>query len=210
MMDSIAPFVTYALALGIAGAIPGPGVAAVVGRSLHRHDRHAAAFILGIAIGDVVFLTIAVLGLSSIAQLFSGVFTMIKTAGGLYLLYLAWKFFTAPVEGALELKLQKGTSWTAIAAGCILTLSNPKVIVFYMALLPNIVDLQAITLTGWAALALLTMAVLFAVLLPYSIAAARARDLLYNSKARRKLNVTAATIVGGVGLMMLLESVRTR
>lgn len=92
MYDALMPFATYALALGIAGAIPGPGIAAVVGRSLGSQQHSPIPFIFGIALGDIVFLTIAVLALSVVAQVFAGVFTVIKVAGGLYLLYLAWKF----------------------------------------------------------------------------------------------------------------------
>ena len=64
---------------------------------LGRGTSGAAAFTAGVAIGDVVWLTLAVLGLAAIAQSFHGVFLAIKYAGAAYLLYLAWKLWTAPV-----------------------------------------------------------------------------------------------------------------
>ena len=77
--------IVYALAV----ASPGPGVAAIVARSLVRGTRGAPAFIAGFVIGDLVWFTIAVTGLAALAQTASAVFAAIKYAGAAYLLYLA-------------------------------------------------------------------------------------------------------------------------
>src|SRR3712207_61246 len=92
-----AGLVVFASALFIAAASPGPGIAAIVARVLGRGTAGAVAFTAGVAVGDVVWLTFAVLGLSALAQAFHGVFEAVKYAGAAYLLWLAFKMWTAPV-----------------------------------------------------------------------------------------------------------------
>ena len=87
----LAGLVVFSTALFIGAASPGPGVAAIVARVLGRGTKGAVAFTTGVAIGDVVWLTFAVVGLATLAHAFHGVFVAIKWAGIAYLLYLAWK-----------------------------------------------------------------------------------------------------------------------
>ncbi|MEZ5799722.1 MAG: LysE family transporter [Nitratireductor sp.] len=61
-------YLAYLLALGIAAAIPGPGVAAVIARALGTGLRRSIALISGIIAGDLVYLTLAVAGLASLAH----------------------------------------------------------------------------------------------------------------------------------------------
>ncbi len=210
MHEMLAPYISYTLALAAAGAIPGPGIAAVVGRSLSEQRHSALSFIFGMALGDVVFLTIAVLGFSFFAQLFAGVFRAIKVAGGLYLLYLAWRFWTADVEQTEIKQVAARTPWVTSMSGMAVSLGNPKVIVFYLALLPNVMDLTAVTISDWAVLSILTVAVLFGVLLPYSIAASRLRQLFSNKVKLRHLNRAAALLIGGAGSLILVGAARVR
>ena len=88
-------YLPYVIALAIACAIPGPGVTASVGTALGSGFRPALVFVTGIVFGDLTYLTFAVLGLTAIATVFSGFFTVVKFAGAAYLLYLAWRIATA-------------------------------------------------------------------------------------------------------------------
>ena len=81
-----AVLLVFTSALLVAAASPGPGIAAIVARVLGRGMRGAVAFTAGVALGDVVWLTIAILGLSALAQTFHGVFLAVKYAGVAYLL----------------------------------------------------------------------------------------------------------------------------
>ena len=210
MIETIAPFVAYAIALGIAAAIPGPGVAAVVGRSLGSGAAGALPFVLGLALGDVVFLTVAVLGLSVVSATFAGVFTAVKVAGGLYLLWLAWRFWTAGVDPARVERERSRSGWMAGMSGLAVTLGNPKTVVFYLALLPNVIDLASVTPLDWAILSALTLLVLFAVMLPYSLLAARLRRVFASATALRRLNRGAAMFIGGAGALILADAANAR
>ncbi len=196
-MDA-AGLLVFATALFIAAASPGPGVAAIVARVLGRGTQGAAAFSAGVAIGDVVWLTFAIVGLAAIAQAFHGVFLVIKYAGAAYLLYLGYKLWTAPVAATpVEANTAGEHPVKLFLAGLAVTMGNPKVMVFYLALLPTLLDLARITVVGYAELVAVTLAVLGVVFGSYIGLAARARRLFTSPRAIRWINRTTGTVMAG-------------
>jgi threonine/homoserine/homoserine lactone efflux protein len=83
------------------------------------------------------------------------------------------------------------------SAGMALTLGNPKIMVFYRALLPSLVDLTAAGLQEWAILALVTLITLAAIDLTWTFLAQRARLLLQTARAARIANRISAVALGG-------------
>lgn len=194
----LAGLILFSSALFVAAASPGPGIAAIVARVLGRGSKEAIPFSIGIALGDVVWLTFAVLGLATLAQAFHEIFLVVKYAGAAYLLYLAYKIWTAPVV-ARDVEAQAGTEHPAklLFGGLALTLGNPKTIVFYLALLPTILDLTRITVLGYTELVVATLSVLSVVFAGYIVLAARARQLFTTSRAIRILNRTTGALLAG-------------
>ena len=184
-----AALLIFAATLFVAAASPGPGIAAIVARVLGRGLNGAVAFTAGLAVGDVVWLTVAVLGLAAIANTFHVVFLVIKYAGVAYLLYLAYRLWTQAVE-AREVVAETSTDKPVrlFLAGLAVTMGNPKVMVFYLALLPSLIDLQAVTLLGWLELSLVTLGVLAVVFGSYVLLAARTRALFTSPRAIRMVN----------------------
>lgn len=198
-------FLPYIVALAIACVIPGPGVTASVGTALGAGFRRALVFVTGIVIGDLCYLTFAVLGMTAIASAFSGIFVLIKFAGGAYLLYLAWKFWHGGVNPAsVQSKSEKG-SWATLLGGLSLTLGNPKTIIFYMALLPTVVDLHTVTLESYLLLVLSTIGVIYSVCIPYIGLASRARTFLSNPRALKWLGRGAGSAMASAALFVIVR-----
>jgi threonine/homoserine/homoserine lactone efflux protein len=194
----LAGLIVFATALLIAAAAPGPGIAAIVARVLGRGTEGAVAFCAGVAIGDVVWLTFAVVGLAALAQAFHGVFLVLKYAGAAYLLYLAYRLWTAPAEAReAETSRIDEHPLRLFLGGLAVTMGNPKVMVFYVALLPTLVDLAGITVLGYAELVLITLAVLAVVFGTYMALAARARRLLTSARAIRAVNRGTGAVMAG-------------
>lgn len=193
----------YAAALGLAAAIPGPGVAALVGQSMGSGLKAALFLLAGITLGDVVYLTVAIAGLAAIAQAFAGVLLIVKFLGGLYLVYLAIKLWRSASGPAKISGSGRRSNVSAFLTGFSVTLGNPKTIVFYLALLPSVLDLNQIDVTRWALLVTVTVFVLTATLAPYAILAARARGMLKKPGALSRLNRFAAGIIGATGMVIL-------
>ena len=197
---TLAGFLTYSAALALAAAVPGPGIVAMVARGLGAGFRATLPMALGIGLGDLVYLTAAVMGLAFIAQTFGLVFMAFKYAGAAYLMYLAYRFWTAGVGiEHVEARRAEGPL-SSFVSGLMVTLGNPKVMVFYLALLPAIIDLSSVTLNDYVLLVTLTMAILMAVLLPYLALATRTRALLQTPKALKRISRVAAAFLGGAAI----------
>jgi threonine/homoserine/homoserine lactone efflux protein len=93
---TLAGLVTFATVYFVALAMPGPGVTALIARVLARGTRGAAAFIAGEVLGGFLWFAIAATGLAMLATAFAAVFVAIRYVSAAYLLYLAWKFWSAP------------------------------------------------------------------------------------------------------------------
>ena len=88
----------FAGALLVNAGSPGPSIAALVSRVLTRGFRDVLPFLVAMWLGEVLWLTLAVAGLAAIAETFHLLFVVIKWAGIAYLLYLAWKMWTAAAD----------------------------------------------------------------------------------------------------------------
>lgn len=192
-----AALVVFAAALLVGAASPGPGLAAIVARVLARGRAGAFAFTAGVAFGDLVWLAAAVWGLAALAQSFHGLFLAVKWAGVGYLLLLAWRMWRAPAEIAAAAAPRAERPLTLALAGLAVALGNPKVMVFYLALLPTLIDLRGMTLLGWAELSAVTALVLGLVFSAYVLLALRARTLFAAPERLARLNRASALAMAG-------------
>ncbi|MGT2485203.1 LysE family translocator [Methylobacterium oryzae CBMB20] len=202
---TLAGFLTYALALGVAAAIPGPGVVALVARALGSGFGAAMAFSIGLILGDLTYLAAAIFGLSLIAEALGTAFVVVRYGAALYLAYLALRLWRAAGAGTRVEGEARDGPWTSFVAGLTITLGNPKTIAFYLAILPTLVDLSGVTASDVVALVVLTAAILLAVMTPYAALAARARESLRRPAVRARLNRCAAAIMAGAAFWTVLR-----
>lgn len=195
---SLSALLVFALALIIAAGTPGPSVAALVARVLTNGFRDVLPFLAAMWLGEALWLTCAVAGLAVIARSFGVVFIVLKFAGVAYLLFLAWKMWRAPADVQGN-DLPSGQSpWRMFVAGMLVTLGNPKIMVFYLALLPTIIDLSRIGTVAWFELTLTMLIVLMAVDFGWALLATRARKLLTTRRAVKITNRASATLMASV------------
>lgn len=185
----------FAGALIVAAGSPGPSIAALVARILAGGWRGVLPFLAAMWIGEAVWLSLAVWGLAAIAESLQLLFTVIKYLGVAYLMYLAWRMWFAPTAPQGDALPTATSGRKLFAAGMAVTLGNPKIMVFYLALLPAIIDLSAVTLVGWAELTATMFGVIIAVDLGWVLLAAQARRLLRTPRAVRAANRLSAGIM---------------
>jgi threonine/homoserine/homoserine lactone efflux protein len=196
---TVSSLILFAAVYFAAVATPGPGVAALVARVLGQGLGGVAPFIAGYFIGDMIWLTLAATGLAVIAKTFAEVFVAIKLAGAGYLLYLAWRMATAPaVVDAAPTAPTRG--WRAFLGSLSLTLGNPKVMVFFLSIMPLVVDLRTLTTLALFELAGVCGIVIVSTLTLYAFAANRARRLLRSTRAMRFVNRAAGGLMAGVAV----------
>jgi threonine/homoserine/homoserine lactone efflux protein len=185
----------FTVAYVVAVLVPGPGVAAIVARALGGGFWSAVPMIIGILVGDLIYLIFALFGLAAIATYFGAVFVVVRWAGALYLLFIAWQFWTAK-PGSEQLGPKKKEHWArTFLSGFALTMGNPKTIVFYLALLPTVVPLDRMTPLVFIELVVIVTMVLLPVGALYAWLAARARAFFRSQVAMRRLNRGAAIIM---------------
>ncbi|BFR47007.1 LysE family translocator [Nitratidesulfovibrio sp. HK-II] len=202
-----------ALALFVLAITPGPGVFAVLSAALGRGLPTALALTVGIICGDLVFLLLAMAGLTVLAETMGDLFLVVRLGGAAYLIWLGvglWRGadkarpMTAHATGTPDdgmaqpaptpLRLAR-----TLCGGLALTLGNPKVIVFYVGFLPTFVDLRTLDATGATLVAATTVCVVGCVLGGYAVMAARARRLLSTPRATRLLHRGAGAVMVGTG-----------
>lgn len=200
---------TYIAALAVAAAIPGPGMTALVARSVGSGALTGFVMLAGLILGDLTYLSFAVFGLAVLAKSFSVIFVLVKWGAVIYLCYLAWLFWTADHQSLNETGAPKRKDiLSAGLSGYTITLGNPKTIAFYLALLPVIVDLKKITIQSWAFMLVpLTAGVLLGIGAIFVLGAIGVRHMLSSEKAQRFLHRGAATtMVVAAGSMVAKEA----
>ena len=186
---TIAGLMIFAAAYAMAVASPGPGVAAILAKALGNGLKGMGAFILGFVAGDLVLFLIAAFGLAAVAQAHAGVLAFIKYAGAACLLYLAWKLWTAPVVATeVAAKTEPTAGPRLFLTSFALTIGNPKPIIFFMAILPAIVDLGRLDAVGILEIATVIVVIITSILALYAVAAARARALFSSPRSTKALN----------------------
>jgi threonine/homoserine/homoserine lactone efflux protein len=199
---SIYGLLTFGAVYALAVAAPGPGVAYVIARSLAHGLRGAPATVAGFLVGDLIWFAIAATGLAALARTATALFIALKWAGVAYLLYLAYRLWTARAD-RVEVQESAGRhGWRAFAASMMLTLANPKTILFFLALLPTVIDLATMNVLRFVEISAVMAIVLPAVLGAYAVLAARARALFTTPKAVRRLNRSSGAAMAGAAAMI--------
>ena len=205
---SLEASITFFVAIFIFAITPGPGTFALLARALMTGAWSCLPMSVGMAISDIIYLVLATFGLAAIAVNYGGLFTAIRLVGAVYLLYLGYKMWTAKVDSNFDVdesgRGSKRKDWlSGVIQGFLISASNPKVILFYIAFLPTFIDLTVLNTSDVALLCVLTFIALIAGLMLVSVAASSVRKYLKSESALKKLNRTAGSIMIGAGLFLV-------
>jgi threonine/homoserine/homoserine lactone efflux protein len=201
---TLADFASFAVALAVAAAVPGPGIAALVAQALGTGFRRTLPMIGGLIVGDLVYMGAAVVGLAALAATFGTLFLIVRWLGAAYLVYLAVRLWRARPEGAeASVAGNPAQPVRTFLAGLAVTLGNPKVMVFYLALVPALIDLRRITGVDFAVMTVIVFADLMLVLGLYVVLADRARVLIARPGAQRIANRVAGATMAGAAVAVV-------
>ena len=193
------------MVLLVAVISPGPAIAALVARIMARGTDGIAAFCAGLVLGDLIWLSCAMFGLAALAALFQPVFLVVKYVGAAYLLFLAWKLWRdsgAPVQA----EPVRGQGRQLFGAALLLSLGNPKIRLFYLALMPTVIDLTRLTVVDMVELAVIVAVVVSIVLTGYVLLAARARRMFTSPRALQTVNRTAGLAMAGAAVVIVTRN----
>jgi threonine/homoserine/homoserine lactone efflux protein len=197
-MDATA-LLSFAAAFFVFAASPGPDNMTIVARAISHGAVSGIAYGAGTVVGILVFLVLAAFGLSVIAAEMGVLMTILRYAGAAWLVWMGIKLWTAkPVVPNLQVAQPRRGLFGVFATGILLNLGNPKMPLFYVALLPNIVG-PSLTWVQVAELAVIILVVEVIVVGGHVFFASRARHLLRTPAIVRRVNRISGGVMVGAG-----------
>jgi threonine/homoserine/homoserine lactone efflux protein len=195
--------IAFAATFFVFAASPGPDNMTILARTVSNGAASGLAYGLGTVTGILIFLVLAAFGLSALASEMGWAMTVLRYAGAAYLVWMGIRMWTAPVVLPSERPIaEAGDLRRGFLAGVVLNLGNPKMPPFYIALLPNVVG-PNLTWQMAASLAGVILLVEAVVIGGHVVLAGRARRLLRNQQAVRRLNRGSGAAMIGAGVAVV-------
>ena len=202
MTFEFSTLLTFVLASAAILIVPGPTVTVIIANSMKYGSKAGLLNILGTQAGLVILLGILALGLEAITTTLAWVFDWIRLAGAAYLIWLGYKMWRSDGKLGMQEPRENGRKEPSFFwQGFIVVLSNPKVLLFFGAFLPQFVDPTGNTALQTMGLGLIFMFLATVLDSGYALAAGRAGNLLTRRRVRT-VEVGAGSLMIGGGLWL--------
>ncbi|MED4753414.1 LysE family translocator [Brevibacillus choshinensis] len=199
-------YMVFALAFAASAASPGPEIAGLLSRALSGGVFASFSLALGIILGKLLMLTAAVLGLTALVEVIGPMFIVLKFCGAVYLVWLGikkWK--NAGRMLAVNEKPKPVNAIVDIGLGLTMTLSNPIAILFYIALLPGVINISGLTLNSYALLCTIIICVMTCIVVGYGIMAEVVRKLFSSANSKARMDRLAGAMMLGAGILIAIR-----
>jgi len=192
-------------AMIVLASIPSVSVLAVSTRSATSGFIHGVFTTIGIVVGDIIFIIIAIWGLSLLAETMRSLFVLINYFGGAYLMLLGIGLCRAKSKDVETEEVIESSLLSSFLAGLSITLGDQKATLFYLGFFPAFLDLSKISYFDTSIIIAITIVAVGSVKLGYAFMADRAR-LLISSKTRKGINIAAGCVMIAVGVFLVTKA----
>jgi threonine/homoserine/homoserine lactone efflux protein len=192
--------IAFAVGMFFLALSPGPGLATIISRALASGPLAGLAVTAGLVLADFFFMGVAMVGLTAIAATLGPLFQIIKYAGAAYLLWLGYRAFRSSASPLIVAPKGGKGIIKDVGLGFLVTLGNPKAILFYGALLPTFLEMTRLHAGDFLVLAGIVTVVSYVVYGAYILLAERGRRLLSSASASRIFNRLTGSILIGAGV----------
>jgi threonine/homoserine/homoserine lactone efflux protein len=199
---SIETWLAFVAASAVMLAIPGPTILLVISYSLGHGRRTALATVTGVTLGDFTAMTASLAGLGALLATSSALFTILKLAGAAYLMFLGIKLWRAPiVNGPIgdNDNLPEEKPLKILLHAYVVTALNPKSIIFFVAFVPQFLDLSRPFLPQTLILEATFLCLAAANAFLYGLLADMARGVIRKASVQRVVNRTGGTLLIAAG-----------
>ena len=182
---------------------PGAGAIASMSSGLNYGFRHGYSNAIGLQLALALQIMIVAAGVGVLFATTSWAFLVVKWFGVIYLLYLAYKQWTAPIQN-IEIKQETiyQSRRSLMLNGFVVNMSNPKAIVFLLAVLPQFLDLNRPQWPQYAIMAFTMITIDLIVMAGYTGLAAKVLRLLRSPKQQKYLNRSFAIMFAVAALLL--------
>ena len=193
----------YASALFLLFITPGPVWLAVIARSVSGGFQSAWPLALGVALGDVLWPLLVILGLSALAESHDNFLIILRYVAGGILIFMGLGIIRyADKVLTSNNALTRPGMWAGFIAGFVAVTANPKASVFYIALLPSFFDISAVNWQDIVVICVLSFCVPLLGNLVVALSVDRIRRFLQSDTAVQRTNITAGVLLIVVGLVI--------
>ncbi|MFN7225090.1 MAG: LysE family translocator [Paracoccaceae bacterium] len=193
----------YALAMAGLWVIPGPVWVALTARALSGGMPAAWPLAVGVALGDLIWPFCAILGLAWVLSIYGDLLGVMRWIAAAVFIVMGVLLLHKPaVLPGADNRLTRPGVWAGFSVGVAAVIGNPKAILFYMGFLPGFFDLSQVK--AWDIIAILAVSAVVPMLGNLGLAyfLDRARKLLQNPEALRRLNVISGVLLIAVGCIV--------
>jgi threonine/homoserine/homoserine lactone efflux protein len=191
----------------ILAAMPSTSVLLVVTRAASLGWPNGAAVAAGIAIGDLIFATLALLGMGILAETMGAFFAVVRYLGGAYLIWLGLGLLRSKNDRLLQaFDLRHSTLLASFGSGLLLTLGDVKAILFYASLFPTFVDVNRLTIFDITTVIAVTIMTVGGVKLVYAFMAQQIILRLKAHQANRNAKILAGGLMIGTGTYLIAKT----
>jgi threonine/homoserine/homoserine lactone efflux protein len=183
---------------------PGPGTLAVFGKSMQQGFIAAFFLSFGLILGDITYLVAVILSLDFFSNTIASYMDQVKIVGGMYLIYLgiqSWR------SGSFKIKkdISKKGNFAEFVTGYLISMANPKVMVFYIAILPNFINLKNLSLLIASEIIIITFLGLIAGISVINLGASKIKNKLQGSDSNAHINRIVGSIMMVAGIWLALS-----
>ena len=183
---------------------PGPGTLAVFGKSMQQGFIAAFFLSFGLILGDITYLVAIILSLDFFSNTIAYYMDQVKIVGGMYLIYLgvqSWR------SGSFKIKkdISKKSNLAEFVTGYLISMANPKVMVFYIAILPNFINLKNLSLLIASEIIVITFLGLMAGISVINLGASKIKNKLESSDSNAYINRIVGSIMMVAGIWLALS-----
>lgn len=188
-------------------AMPSTSVVLVVSRSVSSGRVSGIFSALGIVTGDLVFVAIALIGMSILTEWLGVFFSLIKYCGGTYLIWLGFCLLKANSSPTVRHATNRASSFaTDFLAGLLLTLGDVKAILFYASLFPTLIDMEGLGLWDISLITAITIVTVGGVKLGYAIFASKIVERLRGRVASEAPRKFGGALMIGCGSVLIAKA----
>ena len=184
---------------------PGPGLAAFLSRSIVSGSLAGCMVLIGMILVDVLYLALAIIGLSAISAVLGPLFQIVKYIAALYLIWFGYKTVKNAGAPMTISPTMARSHFRDIGLGAIVTLGNPKAILFYSAFLPTVFEVSEIRLGDFLIICVVLTIISFVIYGAYMFLLGRVRHMLETSNFKTRLEQATGAVYIGAGASIALK-----
>lgn len=186
-------------------ALPSTSVALVAIRASSSGFRHGAAVAGGIVVGDLLFVLLAVLGMTALAEILGAFFVVLRYVAAAYLVWFGISLLRAATTSTNNVFSGKMSLKADFISGLVITLGDIKAIVFYASLFPAFLDMRTLSATDVGMIIAITTLAVGSIKLLYAWLAARMQRLPFSPRFARPARAAVGCAMVGAGAWLLLK-----